>query len=233
MTEKIDYGITRMTLGDPPFIEIGHKKYLGILKAVRRLIVGNEIEDLFDVLIANYVEFEKEVLSIAVEASILSQSPEQLFDHRSTLARRLTNVMTAARAYRDQMPSLINDLEADFGKAEFETLLNEQYDGRFGYRLMEVLRDHAQHVAQPVDQMTICRRLTDDKRFETSIEISISRDELLANKRLKAAFRKEIAQADAKKYRLLPAVREYMVSCPLFRGHALKLIASSPRSRLG
>lgn len=210
MADQIDYGITRIAVGGHPFIEISHDEYLSILKAAQRLIVGNEIEDVFDVLIANYVEFEKEVLSIAVEESILLQAPEQLFDHKLTLGRRLTNVMTAARAYRDQMPSLMKGLDAAYGKAEFEKLLSEQYDARFGYRLMEALRDHAQHVAQPVERMTVCRRRTKEEGFESRIEISISRDELLADKGLKASFRREIAQDDAKGYRLLPALRGYV-----------------------
>lgn len=210
MADQIDYGITRIALGPHPFIEFGREEYENIRKAAQRLIVGNEIEDVFDVLIANYVEFEKEILSIAVDESILLPAPEELFDHKLTLGRRLTNVMTAARAYRDQMPSLIKDLEAAYGRQEFENLLSEQYDARFGYRLMEALRDHAQHVAQPVERMTVCRRRTKEERFESRIEISISRAELLGNERLKASFRREIAQDDAKGYRLIPALRNYV-----------------------
>lgn len=210
VADQIDYGITRISLGAQPFIEISREDYKDILKAAQRLIVGNEIEDVFDVLIANYVEFEKELLSIVVEESVLLQAPEELFDHKLTLGRRLTNVMTAARAYRDQMPSLMNDLGAAYGMEEFVRLLHEQYDARFGYRLMEALRDHAQHVAQPVERMTVCRRRTKEERFESRIEISISRGELLANERLKPSFRREIEHDDAKGYRLLPALREYV-----------------------
>ena len=71
---------------------------------------------------------------------------------RLALDRRLVNLLTSCRLYLDQTD---HGISCPFGNpsSELDTvkkLKNDLYDGHFGYRLMETLRNHVQHSGLPV-----------------------------------------------------------------------------------
>ncbi|MEW6752828.1 MAG: hypothetical protein AB1505_17890 [Candidatus Latescibacterota bacterium] len=148
------YKIALAVSGQHPSIEISAEEYAAIREAKRDLIVFLGIEEKFDLLIANYVEYESTLLAIATHQMIywdLNWDSAQNDIH--LVNRRLVNLLSAARLYVDQVR---HDVErvCPAGVDVVKTLTAAEYDNRFGYRVMEALRNYVQHRSLPVHWMS-------------------------------------------------------------------------------
>jgi len=111
------------------------------------------IEELYDILVENYYEFELELLRTASRFIVsLDISHSTLMELRNLIARRLANVTTSSRMYIDQMEKHVKKI---FGDESSEYLrvkkfISQQYDSLLGYRTLEKLRNYAQHRGFPI-----------------------------------------------------------------------------------
>ena len=150
MQEQVDirYLLRIYALGPHPELEISHEAFEGIKSSKAILNAGLSMEEKYEVLVSNYLEFEKEMLIYSAECMIRNNLNTDAFSKiKMDLNRRLVNIMTAARSYIDQVSRDIRSIvpheikENDFVKKA----LSDKYDELFEYRFMESLRNHVQH----------------------------------------------------------------------------------------
>ncbi len=186
------------------------------------LIRTLEIEERFDIVLANYVEFEKEILDRAVEHNLFAKmTPHQMHEDRTALNRRITNLLSSCRLYLDQ---LRHSIKAIYGEgAEFdaiEKLTNIEYDKHFSYRLMEAMRNFVQHRGLAASSYSISHQLTDlgnDGRVACTVTPQVICKDLENDPQFKATVKDEL-RALPNCLDLKPYVREY-IEC-LWRIHS-------------
>src|SRR3546814_9673570 len=69
---------------------------------------------------------------------------------RLGFSRRLSSLLQSCRSYLDHTPHHLNKLESHAFADPFKKLTNTAYDGHFGCRFMEALRNYAQHRGLPL-----------------------------------------------------------------------------------
>jgi hypothetical protein len=174
------------------------------------------IEEQFDLLLANYIELESDLLSMAVR--VMASRPDVASIQRERnffVNRRLLNLLSACRGYLDQTPHRLNALEHDDPSAitgsDFKSYARFEYDAWLGYRVMEAMRNYTQHVGFPVE-VTYQRGWVGEgvhakHRFAVMPYIDVK---MLEND-FKAAVRQEL-KALPNKVPIMPMVRQY-VAC--------------------
>jgi hypothetical protein len=206
------FGITRHALGNQPFVDISEAEFGDAHNAIKVVLVAIKIEAIFDVLIENFVELEKEIVSVSVTHMILTvEINTSLHKHSVTFSRRLNNLLSAARAYLDQVAQLMGDLGADSEKnrQDFRSLTSREYDARFGYRFMEALRNYAQHGGLPVQRVRLERRRIDEF-IEFGLQICTTKEGLVDNSFINANFRRELADRREDHFSLHFLIRDYI-----------------------
>jgi hypothetical protein len=152
----MQFGIAGLGMG-ATLIEISEEEFLRVKIAKQKIVRSLAVEDKFDLVLANYAEFEREILGLAVHQMVyfdLSWSSMR-FDTQ-TLNRRVANLLSAGRLYIDQ---IMHDAGVLAGEDELLVELirkksSEQHDAKLGYRVMETLRNYTQHRALPVHQLS-------------------------------------------------------------------------------
>jgi hypothetical protein len=143
------YVITRRLMGDHPELAISSAEFESFKDAKRGLIVLMSIEEKFAMLVANYREFETELLARSVNSLVYQQHDYgSMHDGRVELSRRIANLLSSARMFIDQVQHDWSSL--GIASAPVAALLAKEYDARLGYRAMEALRNFAQHRSVPV-----------------------------------------------------------------------------------
>jgi len=124
------------------------REYDRISRAKHALITTIAIEQKLDLLLENYVEYESELLDLAVRLIAFRDSQWHAFQRENLdVTRRLVNLLSAARLYVDQMNHDLGRLfdDADEIRAAVKQESSARYDASFGFRLMETLRNAIQH----------------------------------------------------------------------------------------
>jgi hypothetical protein len=91
---------------------------------------------------------------------ILQDQNYQWFNlERGLFNRRLANLLYAGRTYIDHMKQHIDRIFHNGSNNTFDIKaeLSKQYDGRFGYRCMETLRNYVQHCGFPIHMLSFQR----------------------------------------------------------------------------
>jgi hypothetical protein len=210
------YKITRAVSGRQPSIELTHEEYSHILQAKRNLWIFLGIEEKLDLLLQNYAEYERTLLDLALHQMICRDLDWSSFRADIQLVnRRLTNLLSAARLYVDQIK---HDLGAIYGQdsamvSRIKEELSKQYDASLGYRAMETIRNHIQHRSLVVHRMSYPSKLENPKvpggRVRFGIVPSLDTTELEEDSDLKGTVLNDLK--DRGRYvPLTPLVREYI-----------------------
>ena len=135
------------------FAEIDKARFDEIKAAKTVCLFAVDLEEKLVLLLDNFAEFEFELLRIA-EASLIwpKRDHQGSMLERLILDRRLVNLLTSCRLYLDQTDHGISEIFGNTSQqlADVKAIKNELYDSCFGYRFMEVLRNHVQHSGLPV-----------------------------------------------------------------------------------
>lgn len=196
-------------------IQIDEKIYNKTKEAKLNLSKLTSIEDKFDILLENYLEFEKELLIITLNYTYFNKWD---YPHGQSniknINRRLINVLTTARMYLDQSNHDLNKLKLNFDNLshDYSNKKSIIYDNRLGYRVMEELRNYAQHRDLPIHRIKFNSRSLPDQsqkpwehRLLPYLDVSI----LEEDGSFKARILKEI-KSNGLEYPVLPLVREYI-----------------------
>jgi hypothetical protein len=174
------------------------------------------IEEQFDLLIANYMELENDLLSMATSVMVVRPDIPSIQRERNFIVnRRLLNLLSACRGYLDQTPHRLNALGHKDGSlvnaSDFKSYASFEYDASLGYRVMEAMRNYTQHVGFPIEvrynRGWIGEGEHKKDRFAVMPYIDVG---LLEN-----SFKTEVQQELQKlgdKVGIMPMVRQYVAS---------------------
>jgi hypothetical protein len=183
------------------------------LQGAKTLVV---IEERLNLLLGNYREFEKGLLDLALDRALfLSTDLNLLRDGYYEVNRLLLNVMAAARLYLDHVPHLLGAFPSGSGGGEeaFQNARKRQFGERFGFRVLEALRNYAQHREFPAHSVSAGSRV-DRSAAEHRVLYSVTPYVVLARLRedgkFKASTLKELEATGQEQVSLTPLVREYM-----------------------
>jgi hypothetical protein len=148
------YYLQPALLAPPKPLRITKGEFENLAKARQTLTTAFPLEENFDLLIGNYLELEGTALSIAANDMVRSFGGyQEAFETRSTLNRRVVNLLTAARLFVDQLPQWVEACGHD--PSLVRTELAARYDADFEFRFMEALRNHVQHCGSAVHGVTL------------------------------------------------------------------------------
>jgi hypothetical protein len=210
------YGITRAVHGFSGFLETTQDEFDSVVKGRKNLLALLLLEDKFDMLVSNFVEYEEALLDLTLHQLISGGHDWISFQTgRSLLNRRLGNLLSVARLYFDQVPQdlkRLGDLAPSL-KAAFDDEKSKQYHAKLGYRVMEATRNHAQHFSLPVQSVTYSMHV--DESSEPSRMISFATDPSLdtAKLELDPDFKREVLtelKRGDQYVSITPLVREYV-----------------------
>lgn len=113
-----------------------------------------ELEELFDAVIDDYLELENSILSAASFHAVRhGKSSFDIHSTRRTLNRRMMHLLTTARTYLDSTPKLVARI--DGGIRDPRAAYSHEYDARLGYRVLEAMRNLAQHHGFPIHGVSL------------------------------------------------------------------------------
>ena len=145
-------------------LPIAKETYESITLAHNRLLSASFIEESFDIVLNNYFNFQKVLLSDAARQMIFMNMDDREFhDTAQTISVNIINLLSSARLYLDQTKHQLSGFfDSKYGlKDKFKLSCESTYDEQLGYRAMEELRNYAQHRGLPVHSL-----LRDSQRYE-------------------------------------------------------------------
>lgn len=208
------YGITRLVGSPPGLFEISEDRYKALGRVKTKLRVCLSVEEKLDLVLESYYEYEEELLRLALRHLLFRRLEiEDMRLQTQAIGRRLANVLSATRAYLDQLP---RDLRALYGSASpqsasVERWRAQEYEREFAYRFMEALRNHMQHCSMPLrrlayssDVQTRAERTAFRYRICPEIPLCVLREDAS----FKTAVIAELGQAE--NVQVSPLLRRYL-----------------------
>jgi hypothetical protein len=153
--DDMRYVLRKAVLGKVPEIEITEENYLALRDAREVLANALAIEEKYEILICNYMEFEKQILNDTAYCMVRDNTGySDFFDVRLAMNVRLVNFLTSARLYIDQLNRHVRGCAPDLKGEIVKAVFSKEYDGNPEYRFMEALRNHVQHRGLPIHWMS-------------------------------------------------------------------------------
>jgi len=185
------YVLSVAAIGAYPEISISEDRYLQLETARSALRAAFVIEEKYEILIQNYIDFEKCILSEACEHMLsVRLDYEDFFSTRLKLNTCILNLLTTTKLYIDSISSevyrcLTKKLKNEV-KSDVKALFHRAYDSSMDYRFIELLRNHIQHSSIPIEGLTLSSSKTSsdiEPLIERVLEFYTYKSSLLENKR--------------------------------------------------
>lgn len=129
--------------------------FLDVQEALRKLARVMQVEETFDIAVSNYADFEREVAGVLIARETRRDfSGVHWHSTRRTMSRAISNLLSSVRTFQHVAESAVS---AIYGATELDAhqrFKSRIYDGSFAYRVMEKLRNHAQHQGLAVNSQT-------------------------------------------------------------------------------
>ncbi|PCJ73408.1 MAG: hypothetical protein COA53_12670 [Rhodobacteraceae bacterium] len=102
------------------------------------------------------IDFERYLLNSSLDSLAYDMKNRDAWDQRhNTINLKILTILTACRAYHDQRKHLLNETTlSNETKQAVEIEFRNAFDSSFEYRLMETLRNYAQHRKLPLAGVT-------------------------------------------------------------------------------
>ncbi len=180
----MEYEIRIFAIGVNPNdkIAISEDEFNTLKESRGILTAGLAIEDKYEVLLTNYEDFEKEILSSTLESEL--KRPRDYSDFRPLIVRfniRIINLLTACRLYVDHIMQHVHDIipVKEDGINLISQFCSEKYDNNLEYRFMEKLRNYVQHNAFPINNTSVkswvVKNENSDREWASTIELICDR----------------------------------------------------------
>ena len=213
------YVLTRRVLARQPEIAIDARRYVALSEATKIQRAALEIEEKFDLVVANYEELEREILTLTLTHAVRGDSAlASMSSARLLLARRLVNLLTTCRLYYDQVMHSVSRSPAQLGctREQANEVFSDQYDGNLAYRIMEALRNHIQHRTLAIAEMRYgCRREREEATHslvEFTSSLTLDLEALRADGTFKKSTLEELEAVPRERQDLILFVRQYVES---------------------
>ena len=209
------YVLCRLVLSSDHTIRITKKEYEHIKVACTGIgeIIG--IEEKYDAVMENFVELEQSILQLGMRHLAFSNMDyHELQQPRNVVGRRLLNLLSSARLYRDSLPqhckTIFGDKDARLGQVK--ALLRDSPKQPMAYRVVEAVRNYAQHQEIPVYGVTFHRASEGDgeeRRSAHWLSFSLDALEVSRGRELSNDVRAELVSLGSK-VDPMPLVRQYV-----------------------
>ena len=149
----MEFGLTRMVLDSSSFLTITQEEFEALSEAKTGHLSVLFIEEKFDLLAENYLEFEDAMLGSTNRHMVHKDQDYEWFQvERNLFNRRLVNLLSACRSYVDYAKHHVHVvLPGDQAASDkLEAAFSKHYDALLGYRVMEALRNFVQHRGFPI-----------------------------------------------------------------------------------
>lgn len=207
-------------------IPIGEVEYNEIRQARAKLDAYTSLEEHFNLIVHNYRDVESYIFEASLDNMLFSGfRPDRFSDMTSRFNRLCIGMLSSVRLYVDTVVTLCRAVSDEDGLDDrVRTLLGEKYDASYHFRVMEALRNYAQHRALPTHSTAI-RRSTDRRtRAKTfSVEFRFVTKYVQRDSKFKARTLSEIEELGGK-VSLNEALREYFVCLAEFHHDVRRLL---------
>jgi hypothetical protein len=186
-----------------------------VARAMEGLLRTLAVEEKFDMLAENFDELEGTLDTISRRSILFARKTwDSMVADIHTVNRRLSNFLSTARLYIDQVD---HDLGVVFGtespaRAAFNERRSREYEGRLGYRTLEALRNYAQHRDTPVHGIVYGRQAQgegDDRKVINTLRATIDVKRLRSEGSFKVAVLEELERLEVEP-NVQVLAREYM-----------------------
>jgi hypothetical protein len=190
----------------------------GDLKKGKRVIMQVlGVEEKFDVLMENYVELEETLFQVGIRHLAFGYSKHDQFDkNRNLISRRLLNLFSASRLYRDAMikraTSILGPCD-ELNRIKFAT--RDSVEQPMPYRIMEVVRNYCQHEELPITSLSLGARWekngesTEQKRSAYTVTPMMNALDISKRRDVAADIRVAMSKL-GEKAEVMPLVRKYL-----------------------
>jgi len=218
--------LLRKNIGENGFREISEEYFRDLGHSFGCLLNGYHIEQKFDLVTENFIEFESDVFRTLLN-HMVGRYPgwNTHLEVQLLVNRRLSNLLSSCRTYFDQIYRHITSCFCGNGERSktLKDYASELYTQDLSYRFMEALRNHVQHHSLGVHRSVIGGRRLENTLgadIEYQIGFTVSKKELAKNKRFKASVLEEIGDS----VDVVTSVREYIRCINLIQSKARQLI---------
>jgi hypothetical protein len=145
-----------MTIGCQDWIDLTKDEFEKIKTAKSKSSLALSVEEKFKLLLENYEEFEKELLDLTLTAALFSAGDWSAGqDEIHSINRRVINLLTTTRLYRDQLRQSFKLMYGPDGLRSLVARQRQQCNVSFAYRIVEELRNYVQHTDLPICGLTL------------------------------------------------------------------------------
>ncbi|MNJ45412.1 hypothetical protein D3C77_405050 [compost metagenome] len=234
MKTKSSYFLKSVTLGWSAELEIDETEYKAITNARRILSVALSIEEKYDLVLGNFMDFEKELLLLTMD-----KITDRRFDYERAYAthavinRRLANFVISGKHYTELIAGQAAKCAGNVAEVEatIEALKRKHYDGCLDYRFMEVLRGHLSHSGAGVHSVGNPDKWMRNENGEaTSFVFNINVYSLKAQLAENSGFKRPVLRELPEKIDLKKAVRSYLGAISDIQMEVRKLTKNSTSS---
>ena len=151
--------------------EILKKKYDELNKSKKILSEVFAKEKIYNIILMNYYEFEKELFEINLRDEVFQSDYADFSEYLSRIEQRILNLLSSVTLYLDSFKDDLKDKYVEELKNEYQQIIqtiNETLENEQQIKLMKYLRNQIQHNGLLVTNFSFDgKNLSDDLREQT------------------------------------------------------------------
>ncbi len=210
------YEVTRLVCAHTPIIPIDKLTFETIRDAHNGMFSVLRIEFDYNVLIGNWMDLEKAAFALALEGSVRRTFKRVEFDRaQMELDRRVANLLSSARAFIDHTSRAVASLPGLTAADQrcVKGLFSAQHDGNVSYRIVEALRNYAQHSGSPTQGISFESRWVkegEEEKFVAGVSVYLNPDRLASDPKFNRSVLAELVALKEKEIAVIPIIRDYV-----------------------
>jgi hypothetical protein len=184
-----EFYLRKNSLAQPEKVDISQEQFEDIRCAVNTQVESLYMEQKYDFVMQNYLEFEESILQCGLSHMLLGGHDRKEFNADTALFnRRIMNLLTAYKTYDDTYSQHINRIfyrDKEILRQAKESF-SKEYDTRVGYWLMPKIRNYVQHQGFPTHGSSYDSKWIEDnqeiQKNRYTVDLYISPKELSGGK---------------------------------------------------
>ena len=203
------YVVYSLTLGKQFEDDIDELNYSELKKSHEILRECRSVENIYDIVLMNYYEFEEELYKIALNDEIFNGNYSIFNSYIRQIEQRLLNLLASVTMYLDFFNGgdKVNKF-SEYIKGELAVVhefIKKQNKDNKKIKIVKYLRNHIQHNGLIIKNFSLNRKNLTDKLREQTLNFSIDKRNIKANWYNPEKFSELDDMLDLKQY-----IREYI-----------------------
>lgn len=142
-------------------------------------------EKIYNIILMNYYEFEKELFEITLQHEIYESDYSNFNEYMSKIEQRVLNLLSSITLYLDSFRDDLKDIEkySSHLKDEFRNIaiyIEDAYKNDNQIKMMKLLRNHIQHNGLLVTNASLNGVNLSDELREQTLELYIKKNKIKA-----------------------------------------------------